>query len=141
MTERKPRGAHRAPAVERRRHPRAATTFSADLVVDGRRYAARVINLSMGGALLDFHGAAARPRVAVGGRVSVEIRCRAIAVPELARFAGEGKAVLWNTTSAPEPMLAIQFDEVTGDAADTLEALLAEAVVDIGRLKAPADIP
>src|SRR5690349_3908122 len=117
MTERKRRGANGAPAVERRRHPRAATTFSAELVVDGQRYAARVINLSMGGALLDFRDAASKPRVAVGGRVSVEIRCRAVAVPELARFAAEGKAVLWNTTSASEPMLAVQFDEVTGDAA------------------------
>jgi hypothetical protein len=49
--------------------------------------------------------------------------------------------VLWNTTSAPEPLLAIQFDGVTGEAAETLEDLLAEAVVDLGRLKAPNDMP
>jgi hypothetical protein len=118
-------------SVERRRHPRAATSFSADLVVDGNRHAARVINLSMGGALLDFRDGSPRPSVAVGARLSVEIRCRAV----IGTFASEGKAVLWNTTVGPEPLLAIQFDSVTGEAADTLEDLLAEAVIDLGRLR------
>lgn len=77
------------------------------------------------------------PSIAIGARLSVEIRCRAVRQA----FAAEGKAVLWNTTSAPEPLLAIQFDEVGGEDADALEDLLAEALVDLGRLKVPADIP
>jgi hypothetical protein len=124
-------------ARERRRHPRAATTFSAELVAEGQRHPARVINLSMGGALLDFRGAAAKPSVAIGARLSVEIRCRAVP----GSFAAEGKAVLWNTKSGPEPLLAVQFDGVTGEAADMLEDLLAEAVIDLGRLKPPVDLP
>lgn len=87
--------------------------------------------------MLDFRGASSKPSVAVGARLSVEIRCRAV----LGTFAAEGKAVLWNTTSGPEPLLAIQFDGVTGEAADTLEDLLAEAMVDLGRLKVLGDIP
>lgn len=137
MADRRHGGPTRSPIGERRRHPRAATTFSADLVADGQRYATRVINLSMGGALLDFHGGSPMPSIAIGARLSVEIRCRAVRQA----FAAEGKAVLWNTTSAPEPLLAIQFDEVAGEDADALEDLLAEALVDLGRLKVPADIP
>jgi hypothetical protein len=67
----------------------------------------------------------------------VEIRCRAVRET----FAAEGRAVLWNTTAASEPLLAIQFDDVVGEASDTLEHLLAEALVDLGRFKAPSDIP
>jgi hypothetical protein len=126
-----------SPRRERRRHPRAATSFSADLLAEGRRYATRVINLSMGGALLDFRDLAEKPKIAVGARVAIEIRSR----PLQATFAGEGTAVLWNTTRGPEPLLAIQFDEVTGDSADTLEQLLAEALVDLARFKPPTDIP
>ena len=137
MISGKSRGTTGSSGRERRRHPRAATTFSAELGVGGQRYATRVINLSMGGALLDFHGLAERPKIAVGARVSVEIHCRGIREA----FATEGKAVLWNTTSASEPLLAIQFDEVTGEPGEVLEELLAEAVVDLGRVKIPADIP
>jgi len=136
MTDKISRGGNARPSVERRRYPRAATTFSAEMVFAGQRYPARVINLSMGGALLDFRGASSKPSVAIGARLSVEIRCRAVPAP----FEAEGKAVLWNTTSGPEPLLAIQFDGVTGDAADTLDDLLAEAAIDIGRLKTPPDL-
>jgi hypothetical protein len=122
---------------ERRRHPRAATSFSAHLDASGRRHAALIVNLSMGGALLDFHDADPRPEIEVGGRVAIHINCRAIR----ATFVAEGRAVMWNTTSAPQPLLAIQFDEVTGETAELLEALLAEALVDLGRFKAPSDIP
>jgi hypothetical protein len=91
----------------------------------------------MGGALLDFRGASSKPSVAVGARLSVEIRCRAV----WGTFAAEGRAVLWNTTTASEPLLAIQFDDEVGEAADTLEDLLVEALVDLGRFKVPSDIP
>src|SRR3954470_15037972 len=137
MTDRRSRGANMTPSVERRRYPRAATTFSADLVADGRRYAARVLNLSMGGALLDFRGVSSKPSIAIGARLSVTIRCRAV----LGTFAAEGEAVLWNTTSAPEPLLAIQFDGGAGQAAGPLGDLLAEGGVGLGRLEAPTDIP
>ena len=122
---------------ERRRHPRAATSFSADLIAGRHRYTTRVINLSMGGALLDFRDLTSKPRIAVGARVAIEILSR----PLQETFAAEGKAVLWNTTRGPEPLLAIQFDEVTGEAAEILEELLAEALVDLARFRPPSDIP
>jgi subtilisin family serine protease len=98
---------------------------------------ARVINLSLGGALLDFRDLASKPQIAVGARVAIEIRSR----PLQETFVGEGKAVLWNTKRGPEPLLAIQFDEVTGEAAEILEELLAEALADLARFKPPPDIP
>jgi hypothetical protein len=118
-------------AKERRRHPRTATTFSAELRVGEQRHATRVINLSMGGALLDFSELAAQPEIPVGTRVTVEIRSR----PLLLTFSAEGKAVLWNTTRGPHPLLAIQFDELTGDSAETLEELLALASIDLARFQ------
>jgi hypothetical protein len=120
-------------APERRRHPRTATTFSAELEAGGQRHSARVINLSLGGALLDFGELESRPRIAVGTRVAVEIRSRSLQQA----FAAEGRAVLWNTARGAEPLLAIQFDELTGDAAETLEELLALASIDLARFNAP----
>ena len=137
MASGKPGAAAASPGHERRRYPRAATTFSAALIVRGQRYASRVINLSMGGALLDFRDLASKPQVAVGARVAIEIRSR----PLQATFAAEARAVLWNTTRGPEPLLAIQFDEATDESADVLEQLMAEASVDLARYKAPTDIP
>jgi len=119
-------------ANERRRHPRAATTFSAELRAGGHRYTTRVINLSMGGALLDVRELGSKPRIAVGARVAVEIRYR----PLRQTFAAEGTAVLWNTTRGPEPLLAIQFDEVTGESAETLEELLGLALVELAGSRA-----
>jgi hypothetical protein len=125
----KPRGAATSPGNERRRHPRTGTTFSGELRVGRHRYATRVINLSMGGALLDFGDLASKPKLAVGARVAVEIRSRHLQQT----FAAEGRAVLWNTTRGPEPLLAIQFDEITGESAETLEELLALASIDLAR--------
>ena len=116
-----------APPVERRRHPRAATSLRAELAVGGAHYPGKVINLSMGGALLDFHAAAERPPVAPGERVAIHIECPAIG----AMFAAEAKAVLWNARLGPEPLLAIQFDEIDDDAELILEELMAEALVDL----------
>jgi hypothetical protein len=137
MTRGKPPAAAVTPGHERRRYPRAATTFSAELRTGRQRYATRVINLSMGGALLDFGELASKPKIAVGARVAVEIRSR----PLQQTFTAEGRAVLWNTTRGPEPLLAIQFDELTGDAAEALEELLALASIDAARFKAPSDVP
>ena len=131
------RGGAAALGKERRRHPRTATTFSAELRSGRHRYATRVINLSMGGALLDFGEPASKPEIPVGARVAVEIRSRLL--PQ--RFAAEGRAVLWNTTTGPEPLLAIQFDELTADAAETLEELLALASIDHARFGSPTDVP
>src|SRR4051812_4467545 len=102
MANGKTRAAAASPGPERRRHPRAATSFSAELIAGGQRHATRVINLSMGGALLDFRDLAAKPQIAVGARVAIEIRSR----PLRETFAAEAKAVLWNTTRRPEPLLA-----------------------------------
>jgi hypothetical protein len=137
MANAKSRAAAASRGNERRRHPRTATTFSAELTAGKHRYATRVINLSMGGALLDFSELASKPKIAVGARVAVEIRSR----PLQQTFAAEGRAVLWNTTRGPEPLLAIQFDEMTGDASEMLEELLAMASIDLARLKAATDVP
>jgi hypothetical protein len=120
---------------ERRRHPRSATIFSAELTAGERRHAARVLNLSLGGALLDFGDASTRPSIAVGARVAVVIRSRLLEET----FAAEGRAVLWNTASGPAPLLAIQFDEVVGEAAEALEELLALASVELARFRAPPE--
>ncbi len=133
MANGKTRAAAPSPGNERRRYPRTATTFSAELRAGGHRYATRVTNLSMGGALLDFRDLASTPKIAVGARVAVEIRSR----PLQQTFAAEGRAVLWNTTRGPEPLLAIQFDEVTGESAETLEEFLAVASIALARFKAP----
>lgn len=135
MANGKPRAAAASRRNERRRYPRAATTFSAEISAGGHRYTARVINLSMGGALLDFRDLVSKPTIAVGARVAVEIRSR----PLRQTFAAEGRAVLWNTTRGSEPLLAIQFDEITGDSAEMLEELLALALVELARFKAPTD--
>jgi hypothetical protein len=131
MANAKSRADAAKPGDERRRHPRTATTFSAELRAGRQRYATRVINLSMGGALLDFSELPSKPRIAVGARVAVEIRSR----PLQQTFTAEGRAVLWNTTRGPEPLLAIQFDELTGDSAEALEELLALASIDAARFK------
>jgi hypothetical protein len=137
MASGKPRATAPSPANERRRYPRTATTFSAELSGSGRRYATRVINLSMGGALLDFPDLSSRPKIDVGARVGVEIRSRRLRQT----FSAEGRAVLWNTTRGPAPLLAVQFDEITGESAETLEELLALASIDLARFKAPNDDP
>jgi hypothetical protein len=132
MTNGKARPAAASPGIERRRHPRTATNFSAELRAGSHRYATRVINLSMGGTLLAFRDLPSKPTIAVGTRVTVEIRCRRLQQT----FAAEGRAVLWNTTRGPEPLLAIQFDDTTGESAETLEEMLALASIDLARLKA-----
>jgi hypothetical protein len=40
---------------------------------------------------------------------------------------------LWNTARGPQPALAIQFDELTGEAAEALEELLALASIERAR--------
>lgn len=113
---------------ERRRHPRALTSFSGCLSAGSRSFLTRIINLSMGGALLDFGGAIPDPAIGVGDRVSLEIRCRGSAGP----LHLDGKAVLWNSnTGVKTPWLAVQFDEVTGEKAEILEDLMLEALSDL----------
>jgi hypothetical protein len=124
-------------AKERRRHPRAATTFSAELTASGQRYATRVLNLSLGGALLDLRDLPSQPQIAVGARVAVEIQSRALHQT----FAAEGRTVSWSSSRGPEPLLAIQFDELTSDSADALEELLALASIEAARFNAPTDAP
>jgi hypothetical protein len=133
MPKGRPAATGASPGNERRRHPRTATTFSAELTAGSRSYAARVVNLSLGGALLDFSELESQPEIAVGARVAVAIRSR----PLHERFAAEGRAVLWNATRGPGPLLAIQFDEITGESAEELEELLALASIDRARFKAP----
>ena len=116
------------PRPERRQHARAITNFTAEVEAGGIRYATRVVNLSMGGALLDFEGFPPAATIAVGEGVRVKIRCRGRLPPVIV----EGKAVMWNLRRGTEPLLAIQFQEVTEDAGAALEDLLGEALVDLG---------
>jgi hypothetical protein len=120
---------------ERRRHPRAITNFSGVLTVGTRTYTARIINLSMGGALLDFGRVVPEPSIQMRDRLSLQIRCRGGTGGLLL----EGAAVLWNVKVGRDPLLAVQFDEVTGDCADILEDLMLEALAEIaGRVLGPA---
>ena len=119
-----------APHSERRRHPRAATSLRAQLGVAGARYPGKVINLSMGGALLDFPSAAPRPSVQPGAQVTLHVHCPATG----ATLTTDAKAVLWNERLGPTPLLAIQFHEMSEDAEDILEELMAEALVDVSQL-------
>lgn len=121
---------------ERRRHARAITNFSAELQAGGRVYATRVINLSLGGALLDFGGFPPAATIAVGDAVRVDVRCRGA----LRAVTVEGKAVMWNLLSGQEPLLAVQFDEVAGETAEILEELLAEALAELGSRAARARV-
>jgi hypothetical protein len=112
---------------ERRRHPRAITSFSAVLTAATRQYSTRVINLSVGGALLDFSKILPDPPISVGDRLSLNIRCRGGAGPVLL----EGVAVLWHLKISSQPLLAIQFDEVQGEDLLILEELIDEAMTEI----------
>ena len=117
----------RGPRPERRRHPRAITSFSALLSAGTVVMQTRVINLSMGGALLAFAAGAALDPIPVGTRLTLNIRCQGSSEPLLV----EGRAVFWNRTSGTAPLLAVQFDEVTGDSAEILEDLMLEALSDL----------
>jgi PilZ domain len=115
---------------ERRRHVRAISDFSALLTAGQRQYAARVINLSMGGALLDCGRGQLPELIRLGDRVAVRIARRGDAAGLLI----EGAAVLWHLGVAHAPLLAVQFDEVSGECAELLEDLIREARVErIGR--------
>jgi len=115
---------------ERRRHPRAATSLRAQLGVAGARHRGKVINLSMGGALLDFPEGAPRPTVQRGDQVTLHVHCPATG----ATLTTDAKVVLWNERLGPSPLLAIQFDEMSEDAEDILEELMAEALVDVSQV-------
>jgi len=113
--------------AERRRHPRALTDFSATLSFGGTHCAAKVINLSLGGALLDPGKGtveATEAAIAIGSRLSVTIRSRGGSGPVTL----DGVAVLWNHSAGPHALLAVQFDDVSGDSSDVLDDLLEEAL-------------
>jgi hypothetical protein len=112
---------------ERRRHPRAIIDFSAVLHRGSRAYAARLVNLSMGGALLDIGAVAPEPPIDVGDAVSVDITYGSIAGP----LHLEASAVLWNTTTGRVPLLAIQFKDIAGAESDVLEQMMIEALAQI----------
>lgn len=98
--------------------------MSGTLRAGARSYATRIINLSVGGALLSFVGPLPEPTLNINDRLSLEIRCRGAGAP----LRLEGRAVLWNTYGGGTPLLAVQFDEVTGEPADILEDLMLEAL-------------
>ena len=111
---------------ERRRHPRAIIDLSAVLHSGPHAYSARVVNLSMGGALLDIGAVAPEPAINVGDPVSVDITYASVAGP----LHLEASAVLWNTTRRVA-LLAIQFKDVPAADSDLLEQMMIEALVQI----------
>lgn len=113
--------------VERRKHPRAITSFSAILSAAGRQWTTKVINLSLGGALLDLGKDAAQSSLAVRDRVSVTISQRGASRPVTVM----GAVVMWNRTIESQPLLAVQFDEVSDDDAALLDDLMEEALNEI----------
>ena len=117
------------PRQERRRHPRAIANFSAVLTVKGRGYAGRIVNLSMGGALLDLGDMSPEPGITAGVRLTLDIRCRG------GDAAGplhvEGRAVLWNSAGGDIPLLAVQFDPLDDERAEVLEDLMFEALSEL----------
>jgi hypothetical protein len=120
---------HGGPARERRRHPRALTDLRATMDVRGASYAARVMNLSMGGALLDFGAAPLAAPLDKGELVSLVIRSRSSEHP----LATDARVVLWNTAVADSPLLAVQFEPMTDEATETLEDMLSDAVAELRR--------
>lgn len=109
---------------ERRRHPRAIVEFSAVLQAGSRGYPARLVNLSMGGALLDLGAAVRRPPIDVGDPVSLDITYGNVSGP----LHLEARAVLWNTTGWGVPLLAVQFFDVPAAESDLLEEMMTEAL-------------
>lgn len=117
----------KVPKVERRRHPRAITSFSATLLAAGRQWTTKVINLSLGGALLDLGKDAAQSPLAVHDRVSVTISQRGAIRPVTVT----GRVVLWNKAIETQPLLAVQFDEVSDEDAGLIDDLMEEALNEI----------
>jgi len=120
---------HGGPPRERRRHPRALTDLRGTMNVRSTPYAARIINLSMGGALLDLGGAPLDAPVDKGELVSLEIRARGRERP----LAAEARVVLWNTAVADSPLLAVQFEPMPDEATEVLEDMMSEAVTELRR--------
>lgn len=123
---------------ERRRHPRAIAEFAAVLTAGGRSYRARLVNLSMGGALLDVGAVAPDPAINVGDPVSVAITYGGGFVGPLNL---EAKVVLWNTKTRKVPLLAIQFQEVAEADSDVLEELMLNALAQIRERAAARTMP
>ena len=109
---------------ERRRHPRALTDLRATVTIHGGSQPARVINLSMGGALLDLGAAPLTASVEAGHLLTLEIRC----VSRGSTLRADARAVLWHRTVGPAPLLAVQFDPLTDEASERLAELMDEAL-------------
>ncbi|HEY4183736.1 MAG TPA: PilZ domain-containing protein [Polyangia bacterium] len=115
------------PERDRRLHPRAITNLLAELTVGERSHPARVINLSLGGALLDLGATPLEPPVALGAAVTVAIRYRGRSQPVRV----EARAVHWNSAIGPVPLLAVQFAELDEESTEVLEELLWQAMAQL----------
>ena len=122
---------HGGPPRERRRHPRALTDLRATMDVRGTSCAARVINLSMGGALLDLGAAPPGATLEKGDLVSLVIRRRGR--EQQPPLVADARVVLWNTAVAGNPLLAVQFEPIPEEATEILEDLMSEAVDELRR--------
>jgi hypothetical protein len=115
------------PPRDRRLHPRAITNLQAAVTAGDHAHSARVINLSMGGALLDLGAAAFEPPLAVGDPVTLAIRCRG----RNRLLYVEARVVLWNTSASRVPLLAVQFGELGIEGSEILEELMWEALAQL----------
>ena len=109
---------------ERRRHPRALTDLRATVTFEGGAFTTKVINLSMGGALLDLGDAPFSPSVEAGQPLVLEIRCR----PRGCTLRTDARAVLWNRSADRAPLLAVQFEPMAEEPSELLEELMTEAL-------------
>jgi hypothetical protein len=112
------------PRRERRRHPRALTDLRATVTIDGHSHAAKVINLSMGGALLDLGAGPLTSSVVAGHPITVEIRCQS----RESTLHADARAVLWHDPAGPMPLLAVQFEPLADEATERLSELMDEAL-------------
>lgn len=115
---------HHEDEPERRRHPRAMADLAAVVYSGGHAHAARLVNLSLGGALLDLGPLAARLVVNVGDSVSVDVLHATIPSPVHL----QARVVTWNTVTREVPLLAIEIQEIADEDRNHLEQMISHAL-------------
>jgi hypothetical protein len=114
---------HHEDEPERRRHPRAMADLAAVVYSGGQAHAARLVNLSLGGALLDLGPLAARLVVNAGDSVSVDVLHATISPVHL-----QARVVTWNTVTREVPLLAIEIHEIADEDRTYLEQMISHAL-------------
>jgi len=113
---------------ERRRHPRALTDLRARVTVGGgASCSARVINLSMGGALLSLGDASLIETVTAGDVLALQIGCRGYE----RSLRADARVVPWNRAAGRGPLVAVQFGQMGDEDSELLEELMSEALSEL----------